>query len=227
MYPFTGGLNAHLEAQERLYKSKRILVACEESQAVTKAFRKRGFEAYSCDLVDCSGGHPEWHLHGDFRKFIFEREWDLLIAHPPCTFLCNSGVRWLKGNPLRWEQMIEAKEFFYTLWSIGVNHIGKVAIENPIPHKHAMLPKYTQIIQPWQFGHMTTKATCLWLHGLPELKPTNIVYSEMMKLPKAQRSLVHYASPGKERAKIRSKTYSGIAQAMAQQWGDYLIKNLI
>lgn len=196
----------------------RVLVACEESQRVTIAFRNKGHEAYSCDIVPCSGGHPEWHLHGDVRKFIFNG-WDLLIAHPPCTYLCNSGVRWLKGNPQRWDQMLDAVQLFITLWSLGRDTIGKVCIENPIPHKHAKLPPYTQIIQPYQFGHLEKKATCLWLYGLPPLQPTNNVEEEMKKLPYKERAKVHYASPGPQRAIIRSKTYPGIADAFATQWG--------
>lgn len=211
----------------------KVLVACEESQAVTIAFRNKGHEAYSCDLLPCSGGHPEWHIQQDIRIVlscgafalgndhktdeVIIHEWDLMIAHPPCTFLCNSGVRWLKGNPERYDKMIDAKELFWLLYKQGCRF--PVAIENPIPHKHAMLPKYNQIIQPWQFGHMETKQTCLWLINLPALQPTNIVYSEMMKLPYSQRAKVHHASPGPERAKLRSKTYTGIAQAMADQWG--------
>lgn len=211
----------------------KVLVACEESQAVTKAFRSQGHEAYSCDLLPCSGGHPEWHIKQDIRIVlcggafvlgndhkideVIIHDWDLMIAHPPCTYLCNSGVRWLKGNPERYEKMIEAKELFWLLYKQGSRF--PVAIENPIPHKHAMLPKYNQIIQPWQFGHMETKQTCLWLINLPALQPTNIVYSEMMKLPYGERAKVHHASPGPERAKIRSKTYTGIAEAMAFQWG--------
>lgn len=185
----------------------RVLVVCEESQEVCKAFRAKGHEAYSNDLQECSGGHPEWHFKGDFRNFIFQ-QWDLLIAHPPCTYICNSGVRWLKGNPERYEKMIEASTFFKMI--IGFD-IGKICVENPIPHRHAELPRYSQIIQPWQFGHGETKATCLWLKGLPLLQPTDVVEGReqrMWKLP-----------PSPNRALLRSKTFSGIAKAMAEQWG--------
>lgn len=185
----------------------RILVACEESQAITIAFRNHGHTAFSCDLLPCSGGHPEWHLYGDFRKFIFQ-SWDMLIAHPPCTFLCNSGVRWLKGNPERYEKMLEAAQFFKMMLSFSIPYI---CVENPIPHKHAQLPKYSQLIQPWQFGHGEKKATCLWLKGLPVLTPTDIVSGREQRLWKLP--------PSAERQKLRSKTYPGIAEAMASQWG--------
>ena len=197
-------------------KPMRILVACEESQEVCKAFRARGHEAYSCDLLSCSGGHPEWHLMGDVRKVIFQK-WDLLIAHPPCTFLCNSGVRWLKGNPERFEEMIKGAEFFSMLLKGYTGHIERVAAENPIPHKHAlkyMGRKYDQILQPWQFGHGEVKATCLWLRGLPKLQPTNIVIGREPRVWKM--------GPSPERAKMRSKTFPGIALAMAQQWSPNL-----
>lgn len=202
----------------------KVLVACEESQAVTIAFRNKGYEAYSCDIQECSGGHPEWHLHGDISDFLYPLDqWALIIAHPPCTYLCNSGVRWLfpkEGND-RWAKMREASYFFNRFCNIHAATLGKtkVAIENPIQHKHAELPKHTQIIQPYQFGHTETKATCLWLYGLPKLVETNNVKAEMMKLPYGDRAKVHHASPGPERAKIRSKTYAGIAEAMADQWG--------
>lgn len=187
----------------------RILIACEESQEVCKAFRARGHEAFSCDLQPCSGGRPEWHLRGDFRKFIFQG-WDMLIAHPPCTYLANSGVRWLKGNPERWELMNRGSDFFKMLWGFSWI-IPKIAIENPIPHRHAGLPKYSQIIHPWQFGHGEQKSTCLWLYGLPELKPTEIVEGREQRIWKM--------APSPDRAKLRSKTYPGIARAMAEQWG--------
>lgn len=194
----------------------RVLVACEESQAVCKAFRELGHEAYSCDIIPCSGGHPEWHIQGDVMKYIFRNEyndlrgWDMMIAHPPCTRLCNSGVMWLEKRNL-WKDMRDSAFFFHALMSA---YIPKIAIENPIPHKYALEiigKKYDQIIQPWQFGHGETKATCLWLKGLPPLIPTNIVEGREQKL--------HRLPPSKDRAKLRSKTYPGIAKAMAEQWG--------
>lgn len=131
-----------------------------------------------------------------------------MVAHPPCTYLCNSGLRWLYSKPGRKAKMEEAAEFFNGLYNAP---IPKICIENPIPHKHAALYPYTQIIQPWQFGHGETKATCLWLRGLPKLKPTRVV--------RGRKQRIHIMSPGKDRSKERSRTYSGIAKAIAKQWG--------
>ena len=195
----------------------RVLIACEESQEVCKAFRKLGHEAFSCDVEECSGGHPEWHLQGDVFDFVWDREWDLMIAHPPCTRLCNSGVMWLKKRNL-WKDMSEGALFFKRLMKLD---IPMIAIENPIPHKYALEiigKKYNQIIQPWQFGHGETKATCFWLKNLPELKPTNIVEGREQRL--------HKLPPSKDRAKLRSKTFPGIAKAMAEQWGGSQILNI-
>lgn len=192
----------------------RVLVACEESQAVCIAFRERGHKAYSCDILPCSGGHPEWHIRGDAIIALSSHEWDLVIAHPPCTRLANSGVRWLSERNL-WKDMEEAADFFWKFVEYAKDG-NIIAIENPIPHKHAKLPKYTQIIHPWQFGHPETKATCLWLYGLPKLQPTNIVEGRegrIWKLP-----------PSADRARLRSATYKGIAEAMASQWGNINIK---
>lgn len=193
---------------------KKWLIACEESQAVTIALRRRGVEAYSCDLLDCSGGHPEWHIKGDAIEEAYSGKYDCMVAHPPCTFLCNSGVSWLKivdgkiTNKERFQDMLWGAIFFRDLLNAPIK---KKCIENPIPHKHAGLPKYTQIIQPWQFGHGETKATCLWLVDLPLLQPTNIVEGREQRL--------HKLPPSAERAKLRSKTFPGIAQAIADQWG--------
>jgi len=188
----------------------KVLVACEESQTVCIAFRERGHEAYSCDLQECSGGHPEWHLQGDVLKYLMS-DWDLIIAHPPCTRLANSGVRWL-GERNLWDELQEACNFFNVFVRHGVVNKLKVAIENPIPHKWARIKigKYTQIIQPWMFGHGEQKATCLWLYNLPKLQPTNIVSGREQKVWKM--------TPGPERTKLRSKTFPGIAKAMAEQW---------
>lgn len=188
----------------------RVLIACEESQEVCKAFRKLGHEAFSCDIEECSGGHPKWHLRGDVFDFIWDRDWDLMIAHPPCTRLCNSGVRWLEEKDL-WGDMADAATFFKRLMNTD---IPMIAIENPIPHKHAVeiiTKNYDQLIQPWQFGHGETKATCLWLKNLPKLKPTNIV--------DGREARIHKLPPSKDRARLRSRTYYGIAKAMAEQWG--------
>lgn len=205
----------------------KVLIACEESQEVCKAFRAKGHEAYSCDILECSGGHPEWHLQMDALIAITDRKWDLVIAHPPCTYLCNSGVRWLKGNPGRFEKMLEAVQFFKNIKGLCEMFSIPYCIENPIPHKYAVndfsgyegIGKYTQIIHPSQHGHLEQKPTCLWLYRLPLLQLTNDVTKEMKQLPYAERCKIHCASPGKDRAKLRSKTYPGIAAAMADQWG--------
>lgn len=196
-----------------------VLVACERSQTVTKAFRALGHNAYSCDIQACTGGHPEWHYQMDviFKLGMNNTPWDLIIAHPPCTRLCNSGVRWLAERDL-WQEMKEACRFFKLFQIMGEMGLP-VAIENPIPHKYAteLIGKYTQIIQPWQFGHGETKATCLWLYNLPKLKPTNIVEGREQRIWKMP--------PGKDRSDMRSKTFEGIAQAMAEQWTEQTISD--
>lgn len=184
--------------------------------------RKLGHIAMSCDLVESSGNHPEWHYQEDIFNILkrYKEGIDLFIAHPPCTYLANSDVRWLYNkdgsrNEDRWSKMFEAALFFKQLLNTDCEHI---VIENPIMHKHAMDiigVKPTQIIQPWQFGHGETKATCLWLKGLPKLEPTDIVdgrEQKMWKLP-----------PSADRQKLRSKTYPGIAQAIANQWTNYIL----
>jgi hypothetical protein len=239
-------------------KKLKILVACEESQAVTKAFRALGHEAYSCDLLPCSGGHPEWHIKEDAIKVLRGNIWDLVIAHPPCTRMTNAGVRWLTSRKPRkgyvwcnlnkiyinsdfngvWADLASGITFFEEFKIYGMEG-NKIAIENPKPHKYARegfwvpnspeldffftgIGRPTQFIQPYQFGHTETKETGLWLYNLPELNGTNDVYEEMMRLPYGERAKVHHASPGPERAKLRSKTYEGIANAMAIQWSKYL-----
>lgn len=196
----------------------RVLVACEESQAVCKEFRVLGHEAYSCDIQECSGGHPEWHIQGDVREILGDG-WDLLIAHPVCRYLTNSGVRWLHTQPGRWEKMREGAEFFKVLLNAP---IPRKAIENPIPHKYALEiigRKYDQIVHPHWFGELENKATCWWLEGLPLLEKTNNVKEQMRGMPKNQTDKVHYMAPGPEREKLRSRTLPGPAKAMAQQWG--------
>lgn len=200
----------------------KILIACEESQAICIEFRQLGFEAYSCDLQECSGGHPEWHYQQDVTDLLLQK-WDLVIAHPPCTRMANSGVMWLEKRNL-WNDLDKATDFFNEFVKYGKQG-NKIAIENPIPHKYAVerIGKYSQVIQPYMFGHTERKATCLWLFGLQELKETNNVMAEMKKLPKNEQQRIHYLPPGKERAKLRSKTFPGIAKAIATQWGDYLL----
>jgi len=185
----------------------KILVACEESQVVCKSFRARGHKAYSCDILPCSGGHPEWHFNADVFDVINDG-WDMMIAFPPCTHLCVSGARWFKNKV---KEQGDAIKFFANLagWSIP-----KIAVENPIGIMSRLYRKPDQIIQPWQFGHGETKATCLWLTGLPLLKPTNIVPGRVAR--------IHRMAPGPERSKLRSKTFPGIAEAMATQWSEDL-----
>ena len=201
----------------------KILIACEESQTICIAFRKLGFEAYSCDLQECSGVHPEWHAKADAIDMLYASKWDLVIAHPPCTRMANSGVMWLEKRNL-WNDLDKATDFFNEFVKYGKQG-NKIAIENPIPHKYAVekIGKYSQVIQPYMFGHTERKATCLWLFGLPELKETNNVMEAMKKLPKNEQQRIHYLPPGKERAKLRSKTFQGIADAIAMQWGNYLL----
>lgn len=186
----------------------RVLIACEFSGVVRDAFIRGGHEAMSCDLLPCESKGP--HYQGDVLNII-DKGWDLMIAHPPCTYLTNSGVRWLKGNDDRWMSMYWAALFFQKLLNAKIK---RVAIENPIMHGHAIKiikKKYDQIVHPWQFGHGETKATCLWLKNLPKLNPTNIV--------SGRESRIHRIPPSKDRAKLRSITYKGIADAMADQWG--------
>lgn len=184
----------------------KILVACEESQAVAIEFRNHGHEAYSCDIIDCSGGHPEWHLKGDVRGYLAEN-WDMIIAFPPCTDLAVSGARWFPEKRADGRQ--QSSIAFFLLFA---HHpCEKVAIENPVGIMSSIYRKPNQIIQPWQFGHGETKATCLWLKGLPALVPTKIVEGREQRIWKMP--------PGPDRAKERSKTFPGIAKAMAEQWG--------
>ena len=221
----------------------KVLVACEESQRVCTAFREREHEAYSCDIQECSGGHPEWHIMGDCLPLLngncgfvtmdgvnhrIDGKWDLIIAHPPCTYLSNAGAARLYkvvgGKSYiereRFEKGMDAKEFFMEFYNADCD---RIAIENPIPSAVYRLPKYTQTIQPYEFGHYYLKKTCLWLKDLPKLKPTEIV-----------KPICSWVSGGSKKADgtprenkgttfrdscRRSKTFEGIAKAMADQWG--------
>lgn len=189
-----------------------VLVACEYSGAVRDAFLKLGHNAISCDLLPTDAPGP--HYQGDVLDLITgenAKKFDLLIAHPPCTRLANSGVRWLKERNL-WQEMREAALFFKKFLDC---EIPLKAVENPIPHKYALEiigRKYDQIIQPWQFGHGETKATCLWIDGLPNLKPTNVVEGREQR--------IWLLPPGPDRWKERSRTFQGIADAIAEQWGN-------
>jgi len=195
----------------------RILVGCEESQAVTKELRRLGHEAYSCDTEPCSGGFDVWHLRCDVLPLLKEK-WDMIIAFPPCTHLASSGAAWFAEKRADGRQQAGI-DFFMQFVNADCD---KIAIENPIGIMSSIYRKPDQIIQPWQFGHTESKATCLWLKGLPKLIPTDNVYDEMMLLPKNKRERLHYLPPSAERAKLRSKTFSGIAKAMAEQWAGAL-----
>ena len=193
----------------------RILVACEESQAVTKEFRRLGHEAYSCDIEPCSGGKPEWHLQQDAIPLVYGGGFDMIIAFPPCTHLAVSGAAWFEQKRKDGRQQ-QGIDFFMKFANAPCD---RVMIENPIGIMSTIWRKPDQIIQPYQFGHMERKATCLWLKGLPLLKHTNNVYDEMMKLPRNKRERLHYLPPSPDRSKLRSKTFPGIARAIAEQFG--------
>ena len=207
--------------------SAKVLIACEESQTVCKAFRDRGFEAYSCDIQEPSGNHPEWHILGDALEAIkvekittmddkvhYIGKWDLLIAHPPCTHLAVSGARWFSEGIKPLSLKYEAAAFFMKFSEAPIKHI---AIENPVCVMSTLYRKPDQIINPWQFGHPEQKKTCLWLKNLPLLRETNNVYEYMMTLSEKERSRIWWL--GSNHAKERSKTFPGIAEAMAEQWG--------
>jgi len=191
----------------------KVLIACEESQVVCKAFRNLGQEAYSCDIQKCSGGHPEWHIRDDVLEHL--EGWDLIIAHPPCTYLCNSGVQWLHKRPGRWEKLKEAVDFFLKMLNAPC---FRVAVENPIMHKYARerIPAPTQYIQPYWFGDAVSKRTGFWLRNLPQLIPTRLITKDKV-VQKIWRE-----PPGPERTRIRSKTFEGVAKAMAEQWSKLL-----
>lgn len=220
----------------------KVLIACEESQEVCKAFREKGHEAYSCDIQECSGGHPEWHIQGDVlpllngncefatmddEKHTIDGKWDLLIAHPPCTYLTVTGNRWFNvkryGDKAvqRIKDREEAAEFFMAFANTDCDHI---AIENPVGYMSTYWRKPDQIIQPWMFGDAEEKKTCLWLKGLQKLTETNIVtppdrvrFDSGKSMPKWYADAWHLSK--EERSKLRSKTFPGIAKAMADQWG--------
>lgn len=208
----------------------RVLVACEESQAVTIELRKLGHEAYSCDIEPCSGGHPEWHIKADAASILnhklpfitedckphmLDGAWDMIIAFPPCTYLSNAGAKHLfKGHVLneeRYEKGLKAKEFFLQFLNADC---PRIAVENPVSSRIFDMPPYTQEIQPYQFGHPVQKKTRLWLRGLPKLKPTNIVDYKCG----CHEAGTWFMKGGKDRQKNRSKTFPGIAKAMAEQW---------
>lgn len=204
----------------------KVLVACEESQAVCKEFRRLGHEAYSCDVVPCSGGHPEWHLQQDVMPLLKEK-WDIIIAFPPCTYLTVTGNRWFNIDRYgekairRYSDRKDAVNFFMAFANADCE---KIAIENPVGIMSSEWRKPDQIINPWQWGDAFEKRTCLWLKGLPKLKPTNIVDVPPRKMYDSGKSMPSWYAeawklPKEARAKLRSKTFPGIAKAMAEQWG--------
>lgn len=200
----------------------KILVACEESQAVTKELRRLGHEAYSCDIIPCSGGHPEWHLQQDVTPLLHEK-WDMIIAFPPRTYISNAGACRLypkKGqlDKERYKKGLEGKAFFMQFLNADC---PRIAVENPVSSKVFDMPQHTQEIQPFMFGHPYTKKTRLWLRGLPKLKPTDIVEPIGPYCPAGtgRKDRTKYGSAKRgEDAKNRSKTFPGIARAMAEQW---------
>jgi len=203
----------------------RILVACEESQAVTIELRKRGHIAYSCDILPCSGNHPEWHIQGDVIP-VLSQGWDMIIAFPPCTYLTRAGACNIPKDPSRIAKGFEARDFFMQIYNADC---PRIAIENPIHMKRFGLPPYSQIIYPYEYGHQAIKPTCLWLKGLPNLKPTNDIrihnVERVIRIRKdgsrAYHSKLFYEMGCKgDASRIKSKTFPGIAIAMAEQWGD-------
>lgn len=216
-----------------------VLVACEESQRVCVAFREKGHNAFSCDLLPPSGGHPEWHIQGDVTRLLngncgfctfdgehyFIYDWDLIIAHPPCTYISNAGARWLYAggelNVERYRKGLEGKEFFMAMLNADC---PRIAVENPVPSSIYGLPQYSQIIQPYFFGEPWSKKTCLWLKGLDMLQPTDIVLDYKPFCSSGSYSGTHDpkykgVSRAGGSAKTRSKTFVGVARAMADQWG--------
>ena len=239
-------------------KILNVLVACEESQAVCKEFRRLGHNAYSCDLLECSGGHPEWHFNCDVMKVIADKggilqngeeahitgDWDLMVAHPPCTYLAVSGAQWYYHPedkhlpvekrrphpkfPNRAQDREEGAAFFMALANAPIEHI---AIENPVGIMSSRWRKADQAVQPWMFGDEASKNTCLWLKNLPLLQPTKIVgkgervvmKSSGKSLPKWYSDALVKAKTAEERRTLRSKTFPGFAKALAEQWSEYLL----
>ena len=214
---------------------RKILIACEESQAITKAFRKLGFEAYSCDLLPSSGGHPDWHIQGDAIAEAYSGKYDMMIAHPPCTYLAVSGARWLYNkdgsrNEERYKNQAQALDFVQQLMDAPIKHI---AVENPISVISSNIRKPDQIVHPYMFGDKASKSTCLWLKNLPKLEPTDIVekgeFIEFVskKGVKKRQAKWYYealqkAKTPEERRTLRSKTFQGMADAIADQWSKVL-----
>ena len=200
----------------------KILVACEESQAVTIAFRERGHEAYSCDILPCSGGYPEWHIQDDVLKHL-DDGWDMMVAFPPCTDLAVSGARWFKEKQADGRQQASI-EFFLKFTRTS---IPKWAIENPVGIMSRLYRKPDCIIQPYEFGDPSRKTTCLWLHGLPPLLPTQMVAPDIYTCKNGKtfsRDYMVALKAGENRGHLRSKTYPGIASAIATQWSEKVME---
>jgi len=204
----------------------KVLIACEESQAITKEYRDLGIEAYSCDIKECTGGHPEWHIQGDAIKEAYSGKYDIMIAHPPCTYLTVTGARWLYNsdgtkNIKRWKNMYEGLDFVRLLMEAPID---RIAVENPVSVISSEIRKPDQIIQPYEYGHNASKKTCLWLKNLPLLKPTEIVDVEYVTTKTGKRFSKWYWETsqysGEKRRAARSKTFEGIAKAIADQWRD-------
>lgn len=197
---------------------KQVLIACESSGTVREAFRRGGHNAWSCDLLPSDDNSP-YHYQADARLAIGWGDWDIIIAHPPCTHLASSGARHFAAKRADGRQQSGIDLFMDIEYLCRRHSRFGWAIENPIGIMSRLYRKPDQIIQPWMFGHPETKATCLWTSGLPQLIPTKDVHAEMMALPIAQRNRIHHMPPSKDRWKLRSKTYQGLAEAMASQWG--------
>ena len=216
----------------------KVLIACEESQRVCAAFRAKGHEAYSCDILPCSGGHPEWHIQHDAIPLLngrccFETQdgaihrvtdkWDLIIAHPPCTYLTAAGAANIPKHPERIAKGFEAADFLKTFLSADCE---KIVVENPPPMKRFNLPKYTQLVRPYMFGEVNNKPICLWIKGVEPLTPTKIVEKDtdmvrwVHKATGAKKSCSRWYNANTNRhSEHRSKTFEGVAKAMAEQWG--------
>jgi len=202
----------------------KVLVACEESQRVCIAFRERGHEAYSCDIIDCSGGHPEWHIKDDVLN-VLNNNWNLIIAHPPCTYLSSAGLHWMKVYPKRKEELLKAFDFVKAIWNAPAE---RICIENPVGWLNTNWKPATQIIEPFYYGDNHRKRTCLWLKNLPKLQGRIEVARDIKKFTpepisydKNGRSLYYTNFLSSKRKKERSKTFHGIAAAMAEQWGKF------
>lgn len=215
-----------MKKQRRL----KVLVACEESQAVAKAFRELGHESYSCDILESTGGYPEIHIQGDAIKEAYSGKYDLIIAHPPCTYMSKAGARFMyptAGNidNDRLDLALEAKDFFMSLYNAPCKYI---AVENPTPLKCVGLPKHTQAVQPYQFGHPYSKRTLLWLKNLPELEYTNVLEQWTPYLPSntgGKKRGQSFSRGTAKNASEASKTFKGIAEAIASQWSEFILND--